>query len=416
MFVKQAPQILKDITGLDSGKYNVLGSAFKSMSVLGGGVTAAVRNWNDTENLNGKNRFTRGLDRLRRTAAGAGSGLFRSTMNRDNVKDFRGMRANARDSANRAFQAHQEHIAYAKSHPGAFGSLRGHIQDKKDKINYWAHGNVDDKRLQSMVDLAGKVGKGANDSVESLMAMIHGGAKEQKRQLDAMKNKTVEVTDYFDSIVDVDSNGNQVVKYVEKGANLNDPNVRARAIDASAARQVAQEANTKLYKDAKEKFEETYSRAIASLYTIDLNDPNADISAAREAWGIKSSVSDADARRQLEGFRNQITNRLNTLALDQTIAKETDASFNNLKSLNVENIIEQLAQAEAETLEKQHINYNMADLRKKYSTDTDAIAKQIMANIGTNKAVAGEIQREVEFQAAEAKARNAKLNNDKKKD
>ena len=416
LFVKQAPQILKDITGLDSGKYNVFGSAFKSMSMLGGGVTAAVRNWNDTDNLKGKNRVTRTMDRLRRAAAGAGSGVARSTMNRDNVKDVRSMRANARDSANRAFQAHQERIAYAKSHPGTLGPLSGHIKDTKDKINYWAHGNVDDKRLQAIVDLAGKVGKGANDSVESLMAMIHGGAKEQKRQLDAMKNRTVEVTDYFDSIVDVDDKGNQVVKYVEKGANLNDPSVRAKAIDASAARQVAQEANAKLYKDAKDKFEETYSQAIASLYTTNLNDPSSNISAAREAWGIKSSVSDADARRQLEGFRNQITNRLNTIALDQTVAKETDASFNNLKSLNVENIVEQLAQAEAKTLEKNHISYNIADLRKKYSTDTNAIEKQIMSNISTNKAVAGEIQREVEYQAAEAKVRNARLNNDKKKD
>lgn len=415
-FIKDFPNIIKEITGLDSSKFNVLGGAMRTMAAFGGGVTAAVRNWNDKDHLKGKNNVIKTMDRLRRAAAGAGSGMIRSTMNRDNVKDFRSMRANARDSANRAFQAHQERIAYSDSHPGVFGSFKGHMKDTKDKINYWAHGNVDDKRLQTIVDLAGKVGKGANDSVESLMAMIHGGAKEQKRQLDAMKNRTVEVTDYFDSIVDVDDKGNQVVKYVEKGANLNDPSVRAKAIDASAARQVAQEANAKLYKDAKDKFEETYSQAIASLYTTNLNDPSSNISAAREAWGIKSSVSDADARRQLEGFRNQITNRLNTIALDQTVAKETDASFNNLKSLNVENIVEQLAQAEAKTLEKNHISYNIADLRKKYSTDTNAIAKQIMSNISTNKAVAGEIQREVEYQAAEAKVRNARLNNDKKKD
>ena len=413
-FIKDFPNVIKDITGLDSGKFNVLGGAMRTMAAFGGGVTAAVRNWNDKDHLKGKNNVTKTMDRLRRAAAGAGSGMIRSTMNRDNVKDFRSMRANARDSANRAFQAHQERIAYSDSHPGVLGSFKGHMKDTKDKINYWAHGNVDDKRLQTIVDLAGKVGKGANDSVESLMAMIHGGAKEQKRQLDAMKNRTVEVTDYFDSIVDVDDKGNQVVKYVEKGANLNDPTVRASAIEASAARKIAQNANAELYKDAKKRFEETYSQAIASLYTTNLNDPNADIREACKKWGI--DIKSPNARKQLESFKNQIANRLNTIALDQTVAKETDASFNNLTSLNVENIVEQLAQAEAKTLEKKHISYNIADLRKKYSTDTNAIAEQIMSNISTNKAVAGEIQREVEYQAAEAKVRNARLNNDKKKD
>ena len=53
LFVKQAPQILKDITGLDSGKYNVLRSAKQALSFVGGGImgrspAAAVRAWEQT--------------------------------------------------------------------------------------------------------------------------------------------------------------------------------------------------------------------------------------------------------------------------------------------------------------------------------------------------------------------------------
>lgn len=35
LFIKQAPQIIKDITGLDSGKYNVLGSAMRGIKLNG---------------------------------------------------------------------------------------------------------------------------------------------------------------------------------------------------------------------------------------------------------------------------------------------------------------------------------------------------------------------------------------------
>lgn len=406
LFIQQAPKILKDITGLDSGKYNVFGSAFKAAAMLGGGVTAAVRNWNDKENIKGNNAFTRGFNRVRSSLGGAGSAMLRSTMGRENIKDFKSMRANARDSANKAFQAHQERIAYAKSHPE--GVLQGHIADQWDKVKYWAHGDVDDKRLQSIVDIAGKVGKGANDSIEDLLAMINGKAKEQKRQLDALKNKTVEISDYFDSVM-IDGK----IQYVAKGTNLNDPNIRNKAITAEKARQIAQEANTTLYKSAKDEFEKTYSRAISSLYTVDLNDRNANIQTQKELWGLQK-LSDDEARAQLQGFKNQISSRLNTLSLDQAIAKQTDVAFNALKSLNINDIVEQLVQNEAENLRKQGISFDVNALKEKYSADTDAIATQLISNLGANKGTAGEIQRDAEFKTAEAKVRNSKLNNDKK--
>lgn len=406
LFVKQLPQMIKDITGLDSGKYNVFGSALQAASMLGGGVLTAARNWNDRENIQGKNALTRGFNRVRSSLGGAGSAAFRSMMNRDNVKDVKSMRANARDSANKAFQAHQERIAYAKSHPN--GVLKGHLQDQWDKIQFSLHGDVDDRRLQSIVDMSGKVGKGANDSIEDLLSMINGTAKEQKRQLDALKTKNVEISDYFDSVL-IDGQ----MQYVAKGTNTNDPDLRSKVVSADRARQIAQEANTNLYKSAKAEFENTYTKAISTLYTVDLDDKNANIQEQKALWGLEK-LSDDEARAQLQSFKNQITSRLNTLSLDQSIAKQTDASFNALRSLNVNDIVEQLAQNEAAQLQKNGISFNIADLRAKYSTDTDAIAKQLKNNIDYNKSVAGEIQRDAEFKTAEAKARNIKINSEKK--
>lgn len=43
LFMKQAPQIIKELTGLDSGKYNVFGSAMRGLSTIGALGTGAVR-------------------------------------------------------------------------------------------------------------------------------------------------------------------------------------------------------------------------------------------------------------------------------------------------------------------------------------------------------------------------------------
>lgn len=53
LFVKQAPDLLKEITGLDGGKYNVLKSAKQGIAMIGGGVVgrspaAALRAWEET--------------------------------------------------------------------------------------------------------------------------------------------------------------------------------------------------------------------------------------------------------------------------------------------------------------------------------------------------------------------------------
>jgi len=53
LFVKQAPEIIKEITGLDSGKFNVLKSAKQGFAAVAGGIAggtpaAAVRAWEET--------------------------------------------------------------------------------------------------------------------------------------------------------------------------------------------------------------------------------------------------------------------------------------------------------------------------------------------------------------------------------
>ena len=130
LFVRQAPNIIKEITGLDGGKYNVLGSAMKTAAMLGGGVTAAVGNFTDKTDENGQEKSM--FNRFRSAAGGLGSGMFRSTWGRDDVKDFKSLRANASKSAENAIKAHNQRIArnarYAQPGEGRFNDLKTAIK------------------------------------------------------------------------------------------------------------------------------------------------------------------------------------------------------------------------------------------------------------------------------------------------
>lgn len=133
LFVKQAPEILKEITGLDSGKYNPIKSAMQTASLLGGGVTAAARIWNDDKNPDGskKNAF----NRFRSALGGAGSAAYRSMWNRDNVKDPKSMAENASKAAKNAIDAHNKRVARNArySQPG-----ESRFNDAWDTIKRWS--------------------------------------------------------------------------------------------------------------------------------------------------------------------------------------------------------------------------------------------------------------------------------------
>lgn len=133
LFVKQAPEIIKEITGLDGGKYNPIKSAMQTAALLGGGVTAAVRNFNDDKNPDGskKNAF----NRFKSALGGAGSAAYRSMWNRDNVKDPKSMAENASKAAKNAIDAHNKRVArnarYAQ--PG-----ESRFNDAWDSIKRWS--------------------------------------------------------------------------------------------------------------------------------------------------------------------------------------------------------------------------------------------------------------------------------------
>lgn len=104
LFVKQLPGIIKDITGLDGGKYGFftgLKGAMQTGAMFGSGITAAVRNFN-AKDENGENRSMR--KRIASATAGFGSGFGRSFKSADDVKDLKSMRSNIHNSAEEAIK------------------------------------------------------------------------------------------------------------------------------------------------------------------------------------------------------------------------------------------------------------------------------------------------------------------------
>ncbi len=220
LFALQLPNIIKDITGLDSGKYNVFGSALMSGALLGAGVTAAVRNWN-TKNPDGSSRSFGA--KLRSAAGGFGSAALRSTMHRGDIKGLKDVKQNIRNSTEEAIKkrierenAKQEQKAYiqefneqrardGKKDLGKFGIVAGALKYKAQRtgaaVTDWASGSFEvQQQILNEVNEFMKNAKAVKSTTEGLVR--------DKKYLFKMGN----AKDYGNGI---QTNGNETLSEIE---------------------------------------------------------------------------------------------------------------------------------------------------------------------------------------------------------
>lgn len=173
MFMRQAPKLFSDITGIDSGNMKLGlkqkladGGFFTAGALVGGGVTAGVRNLTNAFS----NRWEKGASLkknllnvakgshniIRSTVAGAASGAVRSGKAGWGAKGFGDMKNSATSGAKAAVSARETRAAYKASHGGKMftiqeytnadgktkhrlsGSIGGHIPDIGTSIGEWA--------------------------------------------------------------------------------------------------------------------------------------------------------------------------------------------------------------------------------------------------------------------------------------
>ena len=186
-FMRQAPKLFGEITGIDSGNMSLgirdklaAGGAFTAGAILGGGVSALTRNaTNGFRNV--KNKFEKGEDGkwhrkegvrkrdiasgiaggLASTFAGGVSGAVRSGKAGWSAKSAGDMKASASSGAAKAVSARDKRAAYKASHGGRLigiekdadgnrhltGTAWGHLQDLGQGVGEWAGIGVGDTTL-----------------------------------------------------------------------------------------------------------------------------------------------------------------------------------------------------------------------------------------------------------------------------
>lgn len=191
MFVKQAPEIIKEITGLDGGKYgkSLMKGIGMMTATLGGGATAAIRtavNDKDSSLLKrGFNAFTAGL-------GGARRGLWHG----NKVEKFGDMPKAAGKAASNTL----EHRAKVNA---AGGNLRYFNEWRKDKgkdIKDWASGGFEAQ--QKMLEQLSAITKEA----DTIKANTESAVKEKKYVFSMKTNdpSTFEHIAYSKGAFDID--------------------------------------------------------------------------------------------------------------------------------------------------------------------------------------------------------------------
>lgn len=150
LFVKQAPEIIKEITGLDAGKYGK--SLMKGIGMMtatfGGGATAMIRTAaNDKDN----HGFKKGFNAFK---AGMGAGA-RGLWHGNKVEKFGDMPKAAGKAASNTL----DHRAKVKAAGGNGAYLKQWKEDKKKDIKDWATGS-----FEAQQELLDKVNAFMNDA------------------------------------------------------------------------------------------------------------------------------------------------------------------------------------------------------------------------------------------------------------
>lgn len=143
-FLKQAPKLISDVTGMDSKGFKLgikdklaESGVFQAVGAVGGGLTAGVRNFAATGNVLS-------------AAAGLASGVGRGFKAGKDAKSFTDARNAAGKAADAAVVARYKRAGYKADHGGTFtGAMFGHLNDTKNQFVDWFK---DDRARYSYLD------------------------------------------------------------------------------------------------------------------------------------------------------------------------------------------------------------------------------------------------------------------------
>lgn len=211
-FVKEAPKLIADITGIDSGnmKLGILpklaaGGALAGAALIGGGFKTGVRNAvNGVQNFQNADGFWNKTGAALRGVAsfGAGtiSGAVRSGYGARNAKNIADMRKAATTGAQGAIDARGRRDSYRAAHQGEVGISQ--IKDAWTGVKRWAGiSNVDAMKAdQKILQEIFAKRKAAADAAESEVMKKAG-----ERIVSAGKEVTTSTGDIYKNLSELDN-------------------------------------------------------------------------------------------------------------------------------------------------------------------------------------------------------------------
>lgn len=152
MFVKQFPKLLGDITGIKSENMKLgimeklgAGGALAAGALIGGGLTAGVKNFTNSWRNNKGKGFKRFTSAAGSAFAGTVSGGVRSAKAAGfKAKSWGDLRNAASTGSSAAHTKSKDRAAYKASHGGTLGGvIAGHAKDAWSGVKNWAGANGD---------------------------------------------------------------------------------------------------------------------------------------------------------------------------------------------------------------------------------------------------------------------------------
>ncbi len=202
LFVKQLPGIIKDITGLDGGKYNVFGSAMKGFNTLRSLPKIATQTWNNTNDNPNHGRIWNGANRLKNALLSTGKGIMDN--HEAEYKGIGDLNKNYEKitTENLAERRRKEAIRKAKLNrkerykrePG----LKS--QDRAAAIHEYFHGSTDTKAIEEKIKLANSVGKDIKSKIIDEAVDKNLRVKQLDNAWKTLQNKAVDANDYFERV------------------------------------------------------------------------------------------------------------------------------------------------------------------------------------------------------------------------
>ena len=221
LFVKQAPGIIKDITGLDSNKYNVLGSAMKGFNGLRLLPKVATQSWNNTEDNPNYNKFGNGLNRFKNALFDTGKaltnnydteykGLKDANGNYDKVTGSTLAERRRKEAIRKAKRQNKEAIqATAKEEfnnlisngerpDSAF--IKSRYSAYKADIDEYLKGSVDTKAAEAKIKATNAAGKDIKSKIIDEAIDKNLSVKRLDNAWKALQAKAVDANEYFERI------------------------------------------------------------------------------------------------------------------------------------------------------------------------------------------------------------------------